>query len=141
VGRRQPVWTRPPGNTTSPARVLVLEVRRPRPLPWRLPGPCGALLLAMWNDGADVPRLPLPETPGRPPPASRRPPMPGHPEPSGTFNDPGASTVPAVRPPPATTPPSPSLAPASWRPQTFRHPRHIERKTVSVRTAFVFPVV
>jgi hypothetical protein len=72
VGGRQPIWTRSPGNTSSPARVLVLEVRRPRPLPRRLPGPCGALLLALWNDGADVPRLPLSATPDRPPPASRR---------------------------------------------------------------------
>ncbi|XP_068897504.1 synapsin-1-like [Tenebrio molitor] len=44
----------------------------------------------------------------------------------------GASAVPAVRPPPATTPPSPSLTPARWQPQTFRYPRHIYRRTVSV---------
>jgi hypothetical protein len=65
VGRKQPIWTRPPGNTTSPARVLVLEVRRPRPLPRRLPDPCGALLLATETALARNPRPP----PSREPPA------------------------------------------------------------------------
>ncbi|KAH0815593.1 hypothetical protein GEV33_007198 [Tenebrio molitor] len=113
-------------DSPDPSPAAQPSVRRPRP------GPCGALLLALWNDGADVPRLSLFATPGRPPPASSRPPMPGHPELPGTSSDSGASAVPAVRPPPATTPPSPSLTPARRQPKTFRYPRHIYRRTVSL---------
>jgi hypothetical protein len=102
------------------ARVLMLEVRRPRTLPRRLPDPHAAILFALWDDGAAVPRLPLSAAPGRPPNASRPPPpTPEHPKLPEMSSDPGASAVPAVRPPPATTPPSP------WLTQIRRQPENL----------------
>jgi transposase InsO family protein len=82
---RMPNPRAPPAPADLPS---AKQQRRRRPLPWRLPGPCGALLLAMWNDGADVPRLPLPETSGRPLPRAAGPPC------RDTPNPPERSAIP-----------------------------------------------
>jgi hypothetical protein len=70
----QSVWTRPSGSTVPSARILMLEVRRPRALPRRLPGPHGALLFTLWDNGAAVPRLPCPRPPAAPLPRVASPP-------------------------------------------------------------------
>jgi hypothetical protein len=75
--------------------------------------PLGPLLFPLRDNGADVPRVPLPPTPSRYPPTSRRPPLPEHPRAPGTPGNSGASAVPTVRPPPAPTPPPPPLSPAT----------------------------